>query len=153
MRSTYSRRFFAALAFMLAGSATGLLVILYDLIQTPGNARNKVLMILALYLLTPGILGGISGFIIGADIFNPNKTTNAGEAIFRGALVSVAAWLAFAIIMSSVVARESDTNFIGSLLFVLIFGSILVGWLIALMGASTGLLLYRLRESRWAIRN
>jgi ABC-type enterochelin transport system permease subunit len=142
----YAQRFYSALWFMLAGSIAGLCGILYDFIRPHRNPDNRMLFILFLYLIIPSLLAGISGFIIGADILNPNKIRNARQAGIRGLYVSLAAWLIFAAISSFVAARDSNKSFFYMLVLVLSFGSIIVGWLIAGIGIATGLLLYRLRK-------
>ena len=144
-----TQRLYAALLFMLAGAIPGVSLILYDLARQ-GTVGTTLSFLLFWYLVVPGILAAISGFIIGADILNPDKVRRARQAAARGLFVSLAAWLAFVPIMSAVAGKEINMSFLQKLLLVLIFGSVIVGWLIAGVGMAAGLLLYRLRKAHQA---
>lgn len=135
---------------MVAGGIPGVCLILYDLDQFE-RVRTKLSFFLILYIIIPGILAAISGFILGADILNPDKVRRARQAAFRGLCVSMAAWLAFVPILSMVMGQETNMSFLNKLLLVLMFGPVVAGWLIAIVGMSTGLLLYRLRKFQQAI--
>ena len=138
---------------MLAGGIPGVCLILYDLTlpyRNPGLRRpeSSLLFWLFLYVIVPAFLAAISGLFIGADILNSTRVVNAWQAAARGLCVSLAAWLAFAPIVSLLLPRHFKFSFVYNLFLVLLGGSIIVGWLIATVGIATGLLLYRFRKSQ-----
>jgi hypothetical protein len=132
---------------MLAGGFVGACFVLYDLAQPLHDSRGKMSFLLFLYVILPAFLAGTSGFVIGADILNRSGVTTARQACKRGLLVALSAWLAFAVILSLVAAKESAAGFPYMLFLVLAFGSVTVGWVIAAAGVATGLLLYRYGKS------
>ena len=150
MPNSLTQRLYAALFFMIAGAIPGVLLILYDLARQ-GTIGTALSFLLFYFLFVPGILAAISGFIIGADILNTDKVRRARQAAARGLFVSLAAWLAFVPIISMVAGKETNMSFPYKLLIFLIFGSVIVGWLIAGVGMAAGLLLYRLRKTPQAI--
>src|SRR4030095_3329034 len=151
MKTNYSQRFTSARWFMLAGGIPGVCIIVYDLTlpyRNPGliNPKTSLLFVLFLYVIIPAFLAAISGLLIGADILNPNKVLSTRQAAARGLYVSLAAWVAFVPIVSLVMGPEdSNLTFLYNLFLVLVGGSIIIGWLIVLVGMATGLLLYRFR--------
>jgi hypothetical protein len=151
MRNSASRRFYAALGFMVAGWIPGVCIILYDLAQPNRNPITSMLFLLFLYIVVPGFLAAFFGSFFGADILNPDKVKSAWRAAFRGLWVSLAAWFAFAPIVSAVAGRNLNMSFLYRLALVLLFGSVIIGWLVALVGIATGLLLYRFRKPRQAM--
>ena len=141
---------------MLAGGIPGVCLILYDLTlpyRNPGLTRpeTSMLFLLFLYVIIPAFLAAISGLFIGADILNSNKVVSARQAAARGLYVSLAAWLVFAPILSLFLPTNFNVSFVHNVFFVLLGGSIIVGWLIATVGVATGLLLYRFRKSQHAM--
>src|SRR5687768_14945982 len=104
MRNSATQRLYAALCFMIAGGVPGVCMISYDLVRM-GRVGSTLSLLLYLYIITPGILAAIFGFLIGADILNPDKVRSARQAAFRGLYVSLAAWLAFVPIMSAMAGR------------------------------------------------
>lgn len=145
MSNSLTQRLYAALFFMLAAGIPGVALILYDLVQY-GRLGTTLSFLLFLYLIIPGILAATFGFLIGAAILNPAKVRSARQAAARGLYVSLASWLAFVPILSMAAGKETNMSFLQKLLLVLIFGSVIVGWLIGGVGIATGLLLYRLRK-------
>ena len=150
MSNSFRQRLYAALSFMVAGGIPGVCLILYELDQFK-RVRTKLSFFLFLYIIIPGLLAAISGFILGADILNPDKVRSARQAAFRGLCVSMAAWLAFVPILSMLIGSETNMGFLHKLLLVLMFGPVVAGWLIVIVGTATGLLLYRLRKPQQAM--
>lgn len=130
---------------MVAGAVPGGCIISYDLIQNR-QLRMSPLFLLVLYEIIPALLAAVSGAFLGADILNQQKINNAGHAAVRGFLVSLVAWLAYAPILSSLAVGNFNMSFGYRLFVVLLFGSLLVGWLIATVGIATALLMYRTRN-------
>ena len=145
MRTNLSQRLYAALSFMLAGQLPGVFGILHDLARYGRLGSATPSFLVFYYFVTPAILAGVSGFVFGGDILNPDKVKSAGHAAVRGLFVSLVAWLAFVPILSSVVAPAM--TFFQRLSWILVIGSLFIGWLIAGVGLVTSLLLYRFRKS------
>ena len=138
-------RLYAALSFILAGAIPGVCAILYDYDRFE-TVYSPLSVLMFLYVLIPAILAGSSGFVFGADIFNPEKVSTARRAAARGLLVSLVAWVAYAPILSGWMGKAFNMSFLQKLLLVLIGGSLIMGWLIAIVGMATGLLLFNLRK-------
>lgn len=130
---------------MLAGVVPGVAVISYDLIYR-GRLGAPVPFLLLLYVILPAVLAAVSGLLIGGTILNQAKTQNAWQAAVRGLCVSLVAWLAYVPVLSILAGRDWNMGFAYKVFLVLLFGSILVGWLIAAVGIVTALLLYRMRK-------
>jgi hypothetical protein len=145
MKKMLAQRFYAAVWFMAAGVVPGVCIISYDLVQN-GDLRSPLLFLILLYIIIPALLAAISGALFGADILNRKKTQNALHAAVRGFLVSLAAWLAYAPILTTLAGSSLQIGFAYRLFVVFLFGSLLVGWLIASVGIATALLLYRMRK-------
>jgi hypothetical protein len=145
MRNSSTQRFHTALWFMIAGGIPGVCFILYDLAQF-GNLATPLPFLLFLYIIIPGFLAAISGLFLGADILNQDKVINARQAAARGFYVSLTAWLAYVPILSVMAGSNLQMSFLYRLFLVLMFGSVISGWLIAGLGIATGLVLYRRRK-------
>jgi hypothetical protein len=148
--TTGFQRLCSGIAFMLSGSVVSLLLLLYDLTHALPYEYFKAHLasILLTSHVTPGFLAGVSGFIIGGDILNPDKVTTSKQAALRGFYVSMTAWVAYAVVLP-VISQGSSFNmsFVGMTLLILVFGTILIGWLIAALGIGTGVLLFRAQRS------
>ena len=130
---------------MLAGTIPGVCILLYDAIKN-GKLGATVAFLVILYIIIPGFLAGVSGLFIGAGILNEKEVVNGRQAAARGLYVSIAAWLAYVPILSAMAGANLNTTFLYRLTVILLFGSVLVGWLIAGVGIGSGLILYRLRK-------
>lgn len=133
----------ASLGFMLAGGIPGSCAILYDYTRYE-RLVTPVSSLIFWYVIIPAVLAGISGFVFGAAIFDPEKVKTAAGAAARGLLVSLVAWLAYAPILSSWMGKAFYMNFFQKLLLILIGGTVVIGWLIAVVGMATGVLLFNL---------
>jgi hypothetical protein len=140
-----AQRIYAAVWFMVAGAVPGVCIISYDLIQNR-QLRTSPLFLLVLYEIIPALLAAVSGAFLGGDILNEEKINNAGHAAVRGFFVSLVAWLVYVPVLSILAGRDWNMGFAYKVFLVLIFGSILVGWLIAAVGIVTALLLFRMRN-------
>ena len=128
---------------MLAGGIPGVCFILFDLARY-GRLGTTLEFLAVWYIIVPAFLAALSGSLLGADILNPDKIRSARQAGARGLYVSLAAWLAFVPILSAIAG--SNMSFLQKLVLVLVFGTVIFGWLIGGVGIATGLLLYRLRK-------
>lgn len=138
-------RLYAALSFMLGGAIPGVFAILYDYARH-GELFTPLSSLTFWYIVIPAILAGISGFVFCAAIFDPEKVSTAPRAAARGLLVSLVAWVAYAPILSGWMGKAFNMSFLQKLLLVLVGGTFFIGWLIALVGMATGLLLFNLRK-------
>ena len=117
---------------------------------------------LFLFGFLPLLITWIVGSRIGASILDPLQTKTSKRAMLRGVEVALWSLALFAPFFSLVAAIhmaafeptpgtsfavELLKNFFGALLMVFITGLIILGWLIALIGATTGWLLYKFRPS------
>jgi hypothetical protein len=148
MKTSPTQRLYAALCFMLAGGIPGVCMILYDLARFD-RLGTTLEFLFFWYIIVPAFLAALSGFLFGADILNPDKVRSARQAGVRGLLVSLAAWLAFVPILSAIAG--SNWSFLHMFFLVLVFGTVIFGWLIGGVGIATGLLLYRLRRPHQAM--
>jgi hypothetical protein len=133
---------------MLAGGIPGVCMILYDLARFD-RLGTTLEFLFFWYIIVPSSLAAVSGFLLGADILNPDKVRSTRQAGVRGLLVSLAAWLAFAPLLSTITG--SAMSFLQKFFFVLVFGTVIFGWLIGGVGIATGLLLFRLRRPHQAM--
>lgn len=143
--------FYAGLWFMFAGGIPGACLLLYEFARLDRDPQATIPFLLFLYIIIPSFLAAISGFFLGADILNPKKVKGAWHAAVRGLCVSLLAWLAFVPILSAVAGSSLNMSFLHRLSLVLLFGSVIIGWLVALVGIATGLLLYRFRKAHQAM--
>jgi hypothetical protein len=145
MSNGLTQRLLAALWFMLAGGIPGIFLILYSIVQN-GRFGSNPTHLLFLEIVIPGCLAAISGFLIGADILDREKVTTANQAAARGFYVSLLAWLAYVPILSETLLSGFSESLLDRLLVVLVFGSIINGWLMAIVGVGAGMLLFRFRK-------
>ncbi len=117
--NTTTQRFYAALSFMLAGFMPGICRIFYDLARQ-GQPGDKLLLLLAWYIIIPGILAAIFGYLIGGAILNPDEVKSRRHAA-RGLCVSVAAWLTFALILTVAAGGSVFFSFFNMLFLILFF--------------------------------
>ena len=130
---------------------------------TPGAS---VWYTLALKIFLVGILpvsiAGAVGYSLGASILDSSQTPTAKSAMMRGIEIALWAFALFAPLFSLIAAihlsiyeRAPDSmlvvellkSFIGALLMVSLAGVIILGWLMTLVGAAAGWLLYKLRPA------
>lgn len=100
----------------------------------------------------------VAGYYFGASILDERLTVSSGRATARGlgvAALSFAAYIVATSFVAAVVTSINDHNpaanffsiFFGGMLMLSIFGTIFVGWLVALVGLTAGYSLYRYRLS------
>jgi hypothetical protein len=126
----------AGLWFAGAGSIPAMLLVL-----VVGGSQLFSAAVFALFVLLPALIAGVCGACFGSSILNPSLVHTPGQAAWRGVVVAAASFMFYILLIS--VATSAGAAF-----FILLFyGSIVIGWLVALVGALAGLLLYKRRES------
>ena len=133
---------------MIAGAIPGLSVILYDAAQRNRNPSVGISFLALFYIIIPSILAGAAGLLLGGDILDLRKQISAGQAAVRGLCVALVTWLAFVPILSVVAGKNLNANLLYRAFLILLFGSAVVGWLIAIIGIATGLLLHRMGRAQ-----
>jgi hypothetical protein len=107
----------------------------------------------------PASVAGLFGYRVGANILNSSRISNGKQAILCGLTVALFSFSVFAPLFSLAAAVDLTVlepgpntsvvtqfleSFLGALAAVLI-AAILFGWLVALVGATAGWLLYIVR--------
>ncbi len=97
--------------------------------------------------LVPVFISGICGSLLGAEILNPEETKNALQAIGRGLIVSLLSYLFLfsGVAAILIIAGANIVEVIVSFIVFFLYGLLIIGWLIALVGAIAGGLLYLFR--------
>jgi hypothetical protein len=93
----------------------------------------------------PSILAGLAGAHYGSSILTSPRVTTRPHAAARGVLVgalSLAFFLCFLADLASSNQSNSIGSFFASLLAFEVFGFILTGWLVGIVGGLAGLLLF-----------
>jgi hypothetical protein len=106
---------------------------------------------LLLFVGTPVLIAGISGFLLGHSILDPGEIRTSGQAMLRGLMIALLSYLLF-FIASALILAVKDNNGPGFLIgwvVIFLYGFLYVGWLIAIVGVVGGwlLYLYRLKKS------
>ena len=93
----------------------------------------------------PVLVAGICGLLLGSTILDAEETRSAGHAITRGLMIALLSYLLLFTSTAVVLAFNSD-DVVGLVVFLVItflYGLLIVGWLVAGVGAVAGWLLYR----------
>lgn len=147
MAITLKQRAYAGIWFM-AAALIPLLFRIRDfiLLAPPATHTSDVVIWL---MIVPLFIAGLLGSLIGAAILDPYKVTNGWHAALRGLIISVLAFLLFSILISAWDSYNNEyTSFIRTLFMMLILGSMVIGWLAAIVGTFAGWLLYQHRTNR-----
>lgn len=121
------------------------------------------LIFFALPFFIPAIfISFVSGVAFGSDILNPNKVKTSGKAMLKGAKVALFAdaiyipLFAIGFALRNIIASGSEDTNISAFLSYLyggfiisgFYGLLLNGWLLPIIGAVVGCLLYQYRLFR-----
>jgi hypothetical protein len=132
----------AALGFGAAGTVLSLLW------WSPVIFEARSVVPFALFIGTPGLSAAISGWALGKPLFNSARTCRPRGAALRGVAIASLALLLFAPLFASlyVLTQPATEHWdILSLTFLMLVGSaVVIWWLVALIGAVVGWVLYRL---------
>ncbi|MDQ2856533.1 MAG: hypothetical protein M3R68_09405 [Acidobacteriota bacterium] len=149
MATKLKHRAYAALWFM-AAVLLPVLFVFGTFLQAPAP-RADILEVVIWFLLIPLLITGLLGSLLGARILDSTKKRSGWGAAFRGLLITGAAFLFSAIIISAWDAHKNEyTRFINTLFMMLLVGSMVIGWVVVLIGATAGWLLYQIQMYREA---
>ncbi len=130
----------AALVFCAAGTALSLLW------WSPVIFKTQGVLPFVLFVGTPGVSAAVAGWALGKPLLDPSRVCRS--AALRGAVIGSLALLLFAPLFATVyVLTQPATEHwaIVSLTFLMLLGSVVViWWLVALVGAAVGWVLYSL---------
>jgi hypothetical protein len=141
MAITFKKRAYAGMWFMTAGIFPVLYIswLLFSLGEMPGTFVF-VLWFMVVSLLVTGVWGSL----LGAGILDSEKVRSDWRAALRGFLVAVAAFLSSSVVIAAwEVSNNEYSSFVRTLILVLGIGSMVVGWLAAIVGMFAGWLLYQ----------
>jgi hypothetical protein len=112
--------------------------------------RFSVAFTLLLFIGVPILTAGLSGFALGYTILDPGEVKSVAQAMVRGLMVSLLSYLFFFMVSSLIltVNNNGEPGFIIGWAVFFLYGFILVGWLIAIMGLVGGWLLFLFRLKR-----
>ena len=86
--------------------------------------------------------------MLGGPIISPISKVTFWRAANRGLIIGVLSYLEYISTYSAITSRDFN-SFIETIILILIFGSIYIGFLIFAAGAVAGVLLFSLRKSRY----
>lgn len=141
MAITFKQRAYAGMWFITAGVIPVLYIssLLISFGDLPGTF-GFVLWFMVVSLLVIGIWGSL----LGAGILDSEKVRSGWCAALRGLLVAVAAFLSSSVVIAAWdVSNNEYSSFVRTLILTLIVGSMVVGWLAAIVGMFAGWLLYQ----------
>src|SRR5215212_10152555 len=132
--------------FMRAAAVPCSLILALALCNEPSQSATAFLMYFFILLLGPVIIAGGWGAALGAEILDREQTRSAGRATFLGLVVAGVSFVTYLLILCfclSGFGLDPRSSFFGLFILFLVYGSLLVGWLVALVGALAGALLYK----------
>ena len=100
---------------------------------------------LTLYVALPSLAAAIAGGALGAPLLDPARCRSAWDAALRGAATSLAALVLFALLFGVGIkwTEPGWTSPLGLAWLVLTVGLLAVGWMVAVVGAGVGWLVWR----------
>jgi hypothetical protein len=134
-------RLFAGLLF----SVVGLVIVLIALITF--NKKSLDTMDYSLFLVLPVIVCGTGGALFGSVILDPSQIRTTFLAGKRGALVVLSSFVAWVILISIIISILNPVES-GADIFLtfLIYGLVVLGWLMVIFGAGAGWFLHFLSK-------
>jgi hypothetical protein len=105
-----------------------------------------------LFIVSPGVSAAVSGWVLGKPLLDPTRRLASRSATLRGAVIGTLALLLFAPLFATLYVATQPATEHWSILplafLVLMFGSLAVWWLVALIGAAVGWGLSRLAAQK-----
>lgn len=141
---------YAAKWFMCAASIPCGLLLVALLVQEPPGTISEFLLNALIIAAAPVITAGVWGAMLGEAILDPAATRSMGRAALRGVGVFVASFLSYIFIVSlglSALGLNSGEDSLKLFILLLVYGSVMVGWILCLVGALAGAQLYKRRVS------
>jgi hypothetical protein len=96
---------------------------------------------------TPILIASLCGLLLGSSILNADDVRTAGQAIMRGLIVALLSYLLLFTVSALILAFNNDdlAGLVVTWAIIFLMGLLIVGWLIAIIGAIAGWLLYLYR--------
>lgn len=116
--------------------------------EAPGSVSSFLLMFLVI-LAGPAVIAGGWGAVLGASILDPAATRGAGRAALRGLAVAAAGYATYLFALCLFLGGLDSGgrgDFFKLFIVVLVYGTLLVGWLVPVLGALAGALLFKRQE-------
>jgi hypothetical protein len=145
-----NRRVYAADWFMRAASIPCGLILVAVLGSTPPRSAYEFLLSFLAIFAGPVVIAGGWGAALGASILDPEATRSAGRAVLRGLAVAGASYVTYLYALCFWLAGfsfDARGAFFKVFILLLVYGTILIGWLVAAVGAVAGALLYQRQKS------
>lgn len=153
MAITIKQRAFAGFWFMGAAALVVLPIIVP--FATAAESSSESTYYLIWFVCSPLLMAGLVGFLLGGSILEARRDGSGWRAALRGLFIAVIAYLLYAVVFS---AWEGYANhgafspgeaFTQTLILVLMWGAILFGWVVAIVGALAGWFLHFISGARW----
>jgi len=98
------------------------------------------------FVILPVSTAALWGSIVGSKVLDRNIITSSGQAAKRGLIVSILSYISYSFLLAFIwpsgnVRSDRSVEMFLALMF---YGSIIIGWLIAIVGSCSGWLLYKL---------
>jgi hypothetical protein len=142
--SESARRAFAAVWFAFLGAIP---VAFFFLFLWRETETQKDIPFFWIFIGVPILLAGICGYFIGYSILDPAKVRTSGQAMLRGLMVSLLAFVLFFVTAPLIMASTSKdpARSLSGWPLIFIFASVYIGWLVAMVGVVGGAFLYMFR--------
>jgi hypothetical protein len=101
------------------------------------------------FVILPVSTAALWGSTIGSKILNRNLTNSCGKAAMHGLMVSILSYISYSFLLAFIwsLSKERADKFIELFLALMFYGSIIIGWLVAIVGSGAGWLLHKLFSS------
>jgi hypothetical protein len=149
--SPRDRQVYAADWFIRAAALPCSLILAAVCVNEPPGSVSEFLVNFLIILAGPAVIAGGWGAALGAAILEPAATRGAGQAALRGLAVSGASFLTYIFVVSFGIAGlgfNNGNDVLKLFILLLVYGTIMVGWLMAAVGALAGALLYKKVEGK-----
>lgn len=144
--SPKDRRVYAADWFVRAAAVPCSLLLAAVCANEPPDSVYRFLLYFLVILAGPAVIAGGWGAALGTAILDPAATRGAGRAALRGLAVSGASFLTYLCVICFCLAGfgfNKGDDVLKLFIMLLVYGTIMAGWLVAAVGALAGALLYK----------
>lgn len=132
-------RLLATAWFAVAGAIPGLLVIL--LASLGGDAPPRLVLVIWMATI---LIAALYGAALGALILDPTRVGTGSQAFLQGGVVAGFSFVTFVFLFSLFLSFQSGHfDFFTAFFALMLYGSLLFGWLVLLVGGLAGWLLFR----------
>ena len=98
------------------------------------------------FMILPVSIAALWGSTIGSKVLDRNLTNSLGKATTNGLIVSILSYISYSFLLAFILSFGAGlpNRFIYMFLDLMLYGSIIIGWLIAIVGSCAGWLLYKI---------